>query len=76
MLFHLPLPEPVVVPAYILLNVALAFKDNRARHHIVQKCPIMTYKQYGARIVHQHILQKIERFCIKIIRRLIKHQHV
>ena len=70
------LPEPILVPADVLLHAPVSFEYQRAGHDVVDERAIVADEQQRARPFDQVRLEQLERLDIEIVGRLVEHEHV
>ena len=66
----------IAVAAGIFDETSVAFRHHDARRHAVEEIAVVTDDQRGPRVVREQFLQQVQRFEIKVVRRLVQHQQI
>ena len=72
----LALRQPVLHTAFKFAPAAITLMGNGAGDHVVQKRAVMADQKNRAVKVLQQVFEQLQRVDIKVIGRLIQHQHV
>jgi len=65
--------QPILVAADVF-PYEIALEDERARHHVVEKRPIVRHEQQCPRPLDELRLEQFERLEIEIVGRFVEHQ--
>ena len=60
----------------MLRDPAVALEDEGARHDVVEEVAVVADQQQRAGVVHQQLLQDVERVGVEVVGRLVEHQDV
>ncbi len=70
------LAHPVLVAADVVPDLAIAFEDDGAGHHVVEEGAVMAYQQQGALEFHEYLFEQFQGFHVEVVGGLVQHQEI
>ena len=70
------LSQPVIIATYVLLHDGATFKNNGARHDVVDERPIMADEENRSCVVNQEAFKKVKGLDIEVVGGFIQYKEI